>query len=181
MIISYNQTVELYNLIKMSVDFMLNKGTFDLQNYEYNRTYIYCSDSTIQMFHDGLFVLALTKNYFSGYRSRFDVGESMNCFYIYPPNKQNNVGSYYDNKSYYDVPVQEKTSESEWDSVAFQNSTLYNDTTSSIIMIEPFLSKLIDNGLTVFQLKMGCVSNSWVNLPFSEMRDDSFFIYNNLA
>lgn len=181
MIISYNQTVELCNLIKMSVDFMLNKGTDNLQNYEYNKTAIHFTESYIQVFYDGLHVFCITKQVYYESQSRFDVGKSMTCFFIYPPNKKNNFGSFFDNNSYLDIPVQEKTSESEWDSVAFQNSILYGGESPSVAMIEPFISELIANERTRCHMKMYCISESWVDLPFSEMWDDSFFIYNNLA
>lgn len=180
MIISHNATKNLSSLIDSTI--MLKLGEHDTPTLRsLNKTEIIFDDHSIDIWYDGLIVLTISTIAFdNGFR--FLVTKGLDKSFFYTPDINNNKGGYrlvvtglLDNEIE-NITLQDKCKEDDWHSTAFQYSTLYDNNIPNLLLIEPYISEVLEKFSTFYRVTVYTISESWTDLPFDYIQKEVYDI-----
>lgn len=170
--ISYMQCIAHSIMVKEAISIMkLHGNEYRPQEVKMGGTEINFTNSQIIICHDELLVGHIETLY--NLRCRMSVPEHLSYVTFYTETPDNNVGEarkraqslYTDTAE--EIQLVQCSTEEEWDAVAFQLETMYNNKIASSLMLQPFCTHELNNLYPMhFRYKQYMHSDSWVDLPF---------------
>lgn len=179
--ISYMQCIDHAIMVKEALSFMtLHGDRFHVQDAKMGGTEINFTNSQILIIHEGLQIGHIES--LINLRLRMSVPKHLSFATFYTQTEDNNIGeikkqadSLYTDTSE-EIELVPQVSQEEWDAVAFQLGTMYDDKIVAALMLEPFctseLCRYYPN--KHFRFKQYTISDSWVDLPFEFISQNIF-------
>ena len=171
--ISYKQCIAHSIMVNEALSFMtLHGNQYRPQEAKMGGTEIKFTNSQIIIWHKGLQIGHIET--LINLRLRMSVPEHLSYVKFYTETPENNVGevrkradSLYTDTSD-EIQLVPKTTEEEWDAVAFQLETMYDNKIASALMLQPFCTHELNIMYPTkhFRYKQYTISDSWVDLPF---------------
>lgn len=196
MIITHKQVLDNSDMLKESISFMLRHGRPNryggTPEMEHNGTKIQFTYNQIILFHDELRVGHVTlmrdiNVFIARAKCRMSAPTHYNYICFTTPADDNNKGriiSRMDSNNTSDfIDLVPKCSKDDWDSTAFQLSTMYDDKTVSALLLEPYINDELECMLPEynFRYKLYTISDNWNDFQFDLMTKNIKDMYSQLC
>lgn len=172
--ISYMQCFFHAGMLREALSFItLHGNEFLADNMKYGDTEIEFTKTQLVIFHEGLYIGELMLSF--QIDTRVSIPNYLQYIMFSTQSHRNNSGKIKERyKDAQTIDLVPKTSITEWDAVAFQLGTLYDDKTVSSLMLEPFCTKELTRSYPskFYTYKQYTLSESWVDLPFERITLD---------
>ena len=179
--ISYMQCIDHAIMVKEAMSFMtLNGDKYRANTAKMGDTEIDYTSSQIIIFHEGLQIGHIET--LINLRLRLSIPKHLSFATFYTQTPENGIGEVNKRPANLQTDTSEvidlvpQTSEEEWDAVAFQLETMYDNKIASSLMLEPFCTQELTTWYPTrhFRYKQYTISDSWVDLPFEFIAQNIF-------